>query len=107
MYGAGVGQHLLELDVPPTRIEEHVRVPHDHHLSTHNLSNQNLSNRHLSNHNLSNRHLSNHSLSMHHLSTVRTGSGTGPPRGKGAPRVGTISTVFRVMAYIFRGKSCQ
>ena len=41
-----------------------------------------------------------HSL-LNTLTRVRTGSGTGPPRGKRAPRVGIISTVFGVMAYIY------
>ena len=32
---------------------------------------------------------------------VRTGSGTGPPRGRRAPRVGISSTVFGVMTCVF------
>ena len=46
-------------------------------------------------------------LEEHRQSDVRTGSGMGPPRGKRAPRVGISSTVFGVMADIFRRKSCQ
>ena len=41
---------------------------------------------------------------------VRTGSWTGPPRGKRAPRVAISSTVFGVRgvrALIFRKESCQ
>ena len=33
------------------------------------------------------------------IPTVRTGSWTGPPRGKRAPRVGVISTVFETDEY--------